>query len=74
VPKISLQVYRTRIRNQREKKLKQKRGKFNDSFSEGLKRQFAGHVQEVNRFLMSLPKYFLLKLAEYMGIYPNIEC
>jgi hypothetical protein len=54
--------------------LKAKTGKFKDSFSEGMKRQFASHVQEVNSFLMPLSKTCLLKLAEYMGIYPKIQC
>jgi hypothetical protein len=38
-----------------------------------MKRQFAGHIQEVNSFLMPLPKNYLFKLAEYMGILAKIQ-
>jgi len=52
VPKISLQVYRTRI--WKRKKWKPKKGKF--TFSEGMKGQFAGNVQEVNSLSIPNPK------------------
>jgi hypothetical protein len=53
--------------------MKPKTGKFKDTLLEVMKRQFAGHVQEVNRVLMPLSENYLLKLAEYMGIYPKIQ-
>jgi hypothetical protein len=58
VPKISLQVYRTRIRNRRDEKLKQRKGGFKDTFSEGTEGHFAGHVQEENSLLMPMSKKF----------------
>jgi hypothetical protein len=58
VPKISLRVYRTRIRNRREEKLKQRKGGFKDTFSEGAEGQLAGHVQEVNLLMHKKKKKY----------------
>jgi len=38
--------------------LKQRKGGFKDTFSEGTKGHFAGHVQEANSLLMPTSKNF----------------
>jgi hypothetical protein len=49
--------------------LKAKKRRLKDTFSEDIKGKLAGHAKEVNSFVLCI-----LKLAEYIGIYPKIHC
>ena len=67
VPRISFGGLSDKNKEWKKKKLKPKTGKFKDKFSEGTKRQFTGHIQEENNFLMPLSKKLFIETGGIHG-------